>query len=438
MYRRLVFVIGLLMSLGAAAQVINGPQLDAYFKVLAEHDKFMGNVLISNNGKNIYQYQAGKADIQTQTKLTDSSRFRIGSVSKTYTAVLILKAVEEKKLSLEQTIDKYFPNLTNARKITIRQLLNHHSGIKNFTNADDFGEWAMQARTGDELLARIAAGGSDFEPGTKGEYSNSNYVLLSLVLQQLYQKSYDNILKEKIIIPLGLKNTGSGPAAATGTLNANGYIYKTGWELKNLTPLSIPLGAGAIVSTAADLSVFIQALFNGRIINTQSLEAMKTETDGYGLGLFKQTIQGAIAYTHSGVIDGFYSFFYYFPESRLVYVFTANGRNYDLGKINETVFRAIFQQPFDIPSFNAYKVTNAMLKVYEGEYTSEQAPLVITISSKNDQLLAHPVGQQVFTMEAVSEHNFTHEATGVSLEFKPAEKQMILKQGSQTLLFTRK
>ena len=215
MYRRLVFVIGLLMSLGAAAQVINGPQLDTYFKVLAENDKFMGNVLISSNGKNMYQYQAGKADIETQTKLTDSSRFRIGSVSKTYTAVLILKAVEEKKLSLEQTIDKYFPNLPNARKITIRQLLNHHSGIKNFTNADDFGEWAMQARTGDELLARIAAGGSDFEPGTKGEYSNSNYVLLSLVLQQLYQKPYDNILKEKIIIPLGLKNTGSGPPAAS-------------------------------------------------------------------------------------------------------------------------------------------------------------------------------------------------------------------------------
>lgn len=438
MYRLLISAAFLLSSVICPAQEINRPQLDAYFKTLAGSDKFMGNVLISANGKNIYQYQAGKADIHTQTKLTDSSRFRVGSVSKTYTAVLILKAAEEKKLSLEQTIDKYFPNLVNARKITIRQLLNHHSGIKNFTNADDFGEWAMQDRTGDELLTRIAAGGSDFEPGTKGEYSNSNYVLLSLVLQQLYKKPYDDILKEKIITPLGLNNTGSGSTAAAGKLNANGYIYETGWKLKNLTPLSIPLGAGAIVTTAADLSVFIQALFNGRIINMQSLEAMKTETDGYGLGLFKQTIQGAIAYTHSGVIDGFYSFFYYFPASKQVYVFTANGRNYDLGKINETVFKAMFHQPFDIPSFNAYKVTDAMLKVYEGEYTSEQTPLVIAISSKDNQLLAHPREQQVFTMEAVSEHNFTHEATGVSLEFKPAEKQMILKQGSQTLLFTRR
>lgn len=438
MYRLLAFAVCLLSSVISMAQEINRPQLDTYFKALDESDKFMGNVLISANGKKIYQYQAGKADINTSTNLSGSSRFRVGSVSKTYTAVLILKAAEEKKLSLQQTIDKYFPNLPNAGKITIRQLLNHHSGIYNFTNGDGFGEWAMQARTGDELLARIVAGGSDFEPGTRGEYSNSNYVLLSLLLQQVYQQPYDDILKEKIITPLGLKNTGFGPDAATNKQNANGYIYETGWRAKALTHLSIPLGAGAIITTATDLAVFIMALFNGNIINSSSLEAMKTETDGFGLGLFKQTIQGATAYTHSGVIDGFYSFFYYFPETKLVYVFTANARNYDLAKVNETVFKAIFRQPFNIPAFNAYKVTNAILKAYEGEYTSEQTPLVITISSKDNQLLAHPRAQQVFTMEAVSEHNFTHEATGVSLEFKPAEKQMILKQGSQTLLFTRK
>jgi D-alanyl-D-alanine carboxypeptidase len=438
MFRLLVLTAGILISMVSISQDINRPQLDAYFRTLGAENRVMGNVLISTGNKHVYEYQAGMGDLAAGVKLTDSSLFRVGSVSKTYTAVLILKAAEEKKLSLDQSADKYFPKLPHAHKITIRQLLNHHSGVSNFTNSDGFGEWASGPRTGDELLARISAGGSDFEPGSKGEYSNSNYVLLSMVLEQVYKKPYSDILKEKILLPLGLKNTGFGPGAMSGKVKVHSYGYETGWQLKTLTHLSVPSGAGAVITTTGDLASFITALFNGRIINAASLEAMKTETDGYGLGIFKQTIQGTTAYTHSGIIDGFYAFYYYFPGKDIVYTFLVNGRNYDLGKINETVFKAIFQQPFEIPSLNAYKVTDDQLQVYAGTYSSEQAPLVITISSKNNQLLAHPQGQQVYTMEAVSEHNFSHEATGVTLAFKPAAKQMILKQGQQTLLFTKK
>lgn len=438
MFRLLFFTAGLLSSAISVAQGVNRQQLNAYLQALQQQERFMGNVVIYEKNKQIYRYNGGMADIATQAKLSDSTLFRIGSVTKTYTATLILKAIEEKKLSLTQTIDKFFPALPQATKITVQQLLNHHSGVANFTNSDGFGEWAMDARTGDELLARIIAGGSDFEPGTKGEYSNSNYVLLSLLLQQVYQKPYRAILEEKIITPLRLKNTEFGPSPDSKKVKASGYIFDTEWKTKSFTHLSIPSGAGAIVTTADDLALFVSALFQPKIITAKSLALMETITDGYGLGLFRQVVGGDTVYTHDGVIDGFYSFYYYFPKKDLVYVFLANARNYDLKKINETVFRAIAGESIDIPVFNAFKVTAEMLQQYAGTYTSEQAPLIITISNKDNTLLAHPMGQQVYTMEAVSEHVFNHEATGVSLEFKPAEKQMILKQGAQKLLFTRK
>src|SRR5690606_17415340 len=164
------------------AQTFDKEKLDSYFDALEANDKFMGSAAIAKNGEIIYTKAIGYSDVESKTKPDANTKYRIGSISKTFTAVLVLKAAEEKKLNLNHTIHKYFPNIANSKKITISNLLNHRSGIHNFTNDDIYLEYNTQPKTEAEMVAIIAEGGSDFEPGTKAEYSNSNYVLLSFIL----------------------------------------------------------------------------------------------------------------------------------------------------------------------------------------------------------------------------------------------------------------
>jgi D-alanyl-D-alanine carboxypeptidase len=165
------------ISFSAFAQYIDTGKLDEYFNALEKNNKFMGSVAVSQNGKLIYNRASGFSDIASNTKSDTETKFRIGSISKTFTSVLVLKAFEDSKLNLDQTIAKFFPTVKNASQITIRQLLLHRSGIYNFTDAEDYKTWMTQARTEKEMVEIIAKGASDFEPGTRTQYSNSNYVL---------------------------------------------------------------------------------------------------------------------------------------------------------------------------------------------------------------------------------------------------------------------
>ena len=172
-----------LMVLGMTAfsQEFDKGKLDRYFDALADHDKFMGSVAVSRNGELVYTRSVGFTDVGKGFPADEHSLYRIGSISKTFTSVMVMKAVEKGKISLDQTIGKYFPMVPNAEKITVGQLLQHRSGIHSFTDNPHYLTWCTQPKTREELLAIIAGGQSEFEHGSKAEYSNSKYVLLSLL-----------------------------------------------------------------------------------------------------------------------------------------------------------------------------------------------------------------------------------------------------------------
>ena len=208
-YRKLLALILLLIVSGGvfAQDLFDKTKLDNYFGILEENNKFMGSVAVAKNGEIIYTKSVGFADVENNVKATEKSKYRIGSVSKSFTAVLVLKAVEEKKTDLDQTIDKWFPAIANSQEITIRHLLSHRSGIHDFTHNEDYLTWCMQPKTEKEILAIIENGGSDFEPDSTAEYSNSNYVLLSYMLEKIYSKPYSDLLREYIVKPIGLADT---------------------------------------------------------------------------------------------------------------------------------------------------------------------------------------------------------------------------------------
>ena len=283
----------------------------------------------------------------------------------------------------------------------------------------------------------IAQGGSDFKQGTQGEYSNSNYVLLSYILQKVYAKPYAQILEEQIIAPLQLKETRFGDDHIRDGEKVRSYTYEVQWNPVTDTDLSIPMGAGAILMSARDLARFVEALYGGRLLSQSSLETMLTITDGYGMGVFKTELLGRTAYTHDGKIDGFNAVYYYFPGERITYVMLSNAENYDLPLLHRRLIAPYLGLPLELPKLASYPVSRTELQALTGRYTSTDSPLVITISEHKGKLLAQPEGQRIYTMDAVGPDWFRHDKSGVTLKFHPVQQTMTMIQGGQEIHFTR-
>lgn len=431
-----VLLIGTLCQFGFA-QSFDSEKLDSYFDSLEAHNKFMGSVAVSKDGEIIYSKSIGFCDIENGAKADKNSKYRIGSISKTFTSVLVLKAVEENKLDLNQTISKYFPKIENSKKITIKNLLNHRSGIHNFTNDEDYLTWNTEAKTEKEMIKIITKSGSDFEPGSKAEYSNSNFVLLSYILEKTYNKSYAELLQMNIIEPLALKSTYFGGKTKPNENECKSYKYRGSWIVESETDMSIPLGAGGIVSTPTDLTRFSDALFGGKLLNKESLELMKNIEEGYGIGLFKIPFYDKIGYGHTGGIDAFSSVFSYFSDGNVSFALTSNGANYNTNKISIAVLSAVFGYTYEIPTFNDYSITSEELDKYLGVYTSTDIDLEITVTKEGNTLIAQGTGQPALPLEATEKDKFKFDQAGAVFEFSPEDNKMVLVQGGARLTFTK-
>lgn len=427
-----------LIVTSAFSQTFNAKRLDSLFGLLEKNNKFMGSIAIAENGKTIYAKSIGFEDIASSKKSNINSKYRIGSISKTFTASLIFKAVEEKKIDLNQTIDKYFPTIKNAKTITISNLLNHRSGIYDFTSNPDYLKWNTQPQSRAKMTERIVAGDVAFDPNTKGKYSNSNYILLSYILEDIYKKTYGEILNSKIIKPLKLKNTYLGGKINLENNEAYSYTLSGKWEKETETDMSIPLGAGAIVSNPTDLNLFIEGLFAGKIVSTEHLNEMKTIKDKYGMGIMELPYFERKGYGHNGAIDGFRSVVDYYPEEKLALSITSNGAmGYDNNNILLCALSSYFNKPFTMPVFTSITVTAETLDPYLGNYGSAQIPLKIDITKKDNILVAQATGQPSFSLEATATNIFKFDAAGIILEFNPDKKEMILKQGGKEFTFNK-
>lgn len=429
--------LSLLSIITVSAQDIAATELDSLFLVLEENDRFMGSLAIAHKGQVVYTKTVGYSDVLSERKADTATKYRIGSISKTFTASLIFKAIENEKLNLADTIDSYFPAIPNANTITISNLLNHRSGIYNFTNNPLYLSWNTTEKTKEELNKIITEGGSVFEPDTKAAYSNSNYVLLSFILETVFEKSYASLIKEHITDPLQLYSTYFGGNINTEKNEANSYQYTKGWSEQPETDMSVPLGAGAIVSNPTDLNDFMKALFDGDIITKESLATMITLQDNYGMGIFQVPFGSKKGYGHTGGIDGFSSIAYYFPEDEVSISLTSNGNRFSNNNIIIAGLSTFYGMPITIPNFKSVALTTEQLKTYLGIYSSEQFPLKITITQEKGTLYGQATGQPSFPLDAKDIDIFEFLAAGVRLEFQPSENTMTLKQGGGSFKLTR-
>lgn len=419
------------------AQDFNKSKLDAYFTSLEQNNKFLGSIAVAENGKIIYTKSIGFSDVENQIKASDDTKYRIGSISKTFTSVLVFKAIEEGKLNLDQAIHKWFPDIKNSEKITIENLLNHRSGIHSFTSNKDYFDWNTQAKTEEEILDIITKGGSDFIPNEKADYSNSNYVLLTFILEKTYQKSYPELISKYITKPLNLVNTKFAKKINSTNNEAKSYQFIGEWRLEKETHPSIPLGAGAIISTPTDIVKFSNALFNEKIINKKSLDKMKEITDGYAYGLFQIPFYDKIGYGHTGGIDGFTSVFSYFQDGNISYALTSNGTNYNNNNISLAVLSAVYNKEYEIPTFSYFEHSESELNEFLGTYSSKDMPLKITITKDQKTLLAQATGQPAFPLESTEKNKFKFDQANLKIEFNTNDKTLILNQNNAKYIFIK-
>lgn len=413
------------------AQNIDTKNLDLYFETLANNQKFMGSVAISKDNKLVYKKAVGFKNMESKTVANVDTQYKIGSISKTFTAVLIFKAIEQKKLTLDAKLSSYFPTIKNAEKITIKNLLNHTSGIYSITNEEDYLSWNTRKLSEKEMVAKISSFESEFEPNAKNDYSNSNYILLSYILEKVYQKNYGEILENQITKPLQLKETYFGENLKMKSQVAQSYSFDKSWKLETDTDFSVPMGAGGIVSTPNDLVQFINALTSGKIITKESFAEMITFSNRYGLGIFEIPFENHKGVGHDGAIDGFKSMVTAFPENKISYAIISNGSNYNMGLVSETILNSIFNNKIEIPEFKTITFTDEELNRFVGTYSGESLPLKITISKDGLQLSAQATGQSAFPLEAQEKNVFVFDKAGIKLTFDAEKQSMILHQGGR-------
>jgi CubicO group peptidase (beta-lactamase class C family) len=430
------FLLVIVLFTTSYSQTFDKAKLDKFFDTLAEKNKAMGSLTISKDGNILYSRAIGYSQISENGKKpsTTATRYRIGSISKMFTAVMIFQLFEEGKLQLTDTLDKFFPQIPNAKKITIGNMLNHRSGIHSFTSDPNFRTWLMNPKTQSEMLTLIAKSTPDFEPGAKESYSNAGYVLFGYIIEKITKKSYQAALKERITSKIGLSDTYLGGKTNLNDNESYSYNYAGNWKIETETDLSIPGGAGAIISNPTDLTKFINALFNVKLISQDSLNQMKTNS----MGMFPFPLNDKTLYGHTGGIDGFNSMLIYLPEEKLAVAYTSNGMVYPINDILLGVFDIYRNKPFAIPTFESVAVSGEILEKYIGVYASANFPLKITVTRDAAGLLyAQATGQSAFPLEAVAQDKFKFDPAGVIVEFDAEKNQMTLKQGGQKFVFTK-
>lgn len=430
----------------AVAQQFNSARLDSLLNAVAVNHKGMGSLALSQNGKVIYQKAIGYALVSAGKPFpaTIKTRYRIGSITKMFTAVMIFQLIQENKLGLSTTLAKFYPQLPNADKITISMMLNHRSGLRNFTSDPGYATYMLKPQTHAQMLTTIAALKPEFEPDTKAAYSNANFVLLGYIAEHLTGKTYGEILKQRIANKIGLTDTYYGEATSTAKNEAYSFAYTTNWTQQPETDMSIPGGAGAIVSTPADLVKFIEALFDGKLVTKAQLEVMKTIKDGYGSAMLRIPFYDRVSYGHSGGIDGFTSMLGYFPDDKLAFAYCSNGAagDYSTNDLIGGVLRIYFNKPYTIPDFKAEALKAITLKTADldkflGNYSSAQMPLKITVTKNDNVLMAQATGQSAFALIAVTPTQFEFKAAGIVMEFSAAGDGFTLKQGGGVFKFVK-
>ena len=457
-----LFCAILLVSAYVAAPAVAQTRTEQIETLLAkyhEYDLFNGSVLVAEEGEVLYKGGFGDANMAWNVPNMPGTKFRIGSVTKQFTAALILQLVEEGKINLDATVSEYLPDYSAAQgdRVTIHQLLTHTSGIPSYTGLPDYSEFSRDPYEPDSFLTVFSGLDLEFEPGTQWTYSNSNYFLLGVIIEEVTGQPYDEALRERILEPFGLNNTGYDHHGDIIEHRATGYVKKDGgYEHAPYFDTSVPYAAGMIYSTVEDLFKWDQVLYeNGPFQKAETKELMfkphvalseaGTAHYGYGWIVARMSLAGDSIriMTHSGGIPGFRTGFWRMPEERRTVIVLDNTSSGKVPEIGRGLMHILYGE--DAPALKRLisamekkvaDVPEEVLESYVGKYELNPG-FVFTVTRQGDQLYVQATGQPRSKIFPETETEFYSKVVNAQFTFNRTEQgeveSLTLHQGGQDM-----
>lgn len=419
-------------------------KMDKYLSSIEEKVKWMGSISIFKDGKEIYQKNYGYSNVETKTKADATTKYRIGSMTKTFTATIIMRLIEEGKLKLDDKLSIYYPQVNKSEKITIEHMLRHQSGIRDFGESPLLEEMYNKDVSKQELLDLMVSMGSSFNPGEKTEYSNSNAILLTYIAEDISKKKYSELLEDYIIKPCGLKNTYVGEKIDPAKNEAHSYRwYDSKWNKSGEVNMSIILGSGNITSSPTDVNTFYDNLLNGKIVKESSLKQMLSfNDDGYGLGLIDYHYPEVGFFGHYGTLDAFHSAgaITSASESRVSVVILANGASYPVSDILTYALKVYLGLETPEPEFaEPTEINSEELDKYLGTYYGND-PSKITITKVENTLIIGGVAGAAIPLDYYGNDEFRADAIiagGLLVKFYPDKGNLSVRFGGKTGTYTK-
>ncbi len=397
-------------------------RLDSLFQILESNRRLMGSVTIRQGDRVLYQRVLGYRDSAATgwVPADGATVYRVGSVTKVFTATLIYQLIDQGRLSLDTRLARFYPGLPGADSITVSDLLGHTSGLADYTRGLD----DRRAQSGDSLVRRISAEPLQFAPGTARRYSNSNYLLLGNIVERLTGSSLEAALARGITKPAGLTRTYVGGTVDPTVNEARSYYFNDGhWERQPDFAIENAGGAGALVSTTDDLTRFLAALFGGRLLRATSLTEMThgfhdgTRRNGKGVGPFTIPGTGKSGYSHDGSIGAYAALVGYVPEDSLSLALTVNGYNYPINRIFFAVWGILYGTGAALPSFTPVALDERTVDRVVGVYSADAYKLAITIRRGAGGLEARFNDNDPFPIVRIGANLFMYADAGILIEF---------------------
>jgi len=427
-------------TLPLSAQQITA-KVDEYMNAALRVDRFSGSILVARDGLPIVSKGYGMANVELDVPNTPQTVFRLGSVTKQFTAMAIMMLQERGKLNVNDPACKYLPDCPAAwQPITVKNLLTHTAGVPNYTGFPDFVKTAVLPTTNAAMIARLRDKPLEFAPGEKFAYSNSGYFLLGAIIERASGNSYANFLQENIFTPLGMKQTGYDSPLRIIKNRAAGYA-RQGGETVNAAymDMTIPYAAGALDSTTGDLLLWDQALYTEKLVSRKTLDEIFTPFKsgyGYGWGIGKKFDRQEIS--HGGAIFGFATEIARFPADKVTVVVLSNVEGAPAGRIGNDLAAIVFGAAYEIPKERKeIAVDQKILEKYVGQYELTAPKIVVGFTLENGKLFGQVGGQGKFALSAESETVFFSKHINLQITFtRDAQGQttgLTFKQGGAVI-----
>jgi len=434
------FVASFLAFTGACNAQDDLSRMEEVIQSYGGSNKFMGSILVARNDQILLDKGYGYANLEWQVPNSPDTKFRLGSITKQFTAACILLLEERGKLKTDDLVKEYLPDAPAAwDHITIYNLLTHTSGIPNFTQFPDYHASEATPTTPEQLVARFRDKPLEFQPGDDWRYSNSNYVLLGYLIEKITGQRYQDFVEENLFKPLGMQNSGYDSNTAIIPHRAAGYSPGPNGPVNaGYIDMSIPFSAGALYSTTHDLLRWEQGLFAGKLLSAESLEKMTTPFKrDYACGLMVHTVKGHEVIAHGGGIEGFSAMLAYYPDDKLTIIALGNIESGASAEIASSLAPIARGEKVILPSERqSVPVQPDTLTKYVGTYElSPQFSIVITL--EGNQLMAQATNQPKFAIFPESETKFFYKVVDAQLEFSKNDQgqisHLVLHQGGQDM-----